>query len=685
MSFQDATQIDEALRSGSLGLRELYEIWERREPVSDPLAKKAGKSAFVSQSQIRWLQEQASILPAFTAQALEAGEYLLVCDVAREALWIEHAFSKEDRLHLNGLRINYARALARLGESDGALAQLSPLSAADLSTEVRAAGFELRGDLIWERARQQSEPAAQAQVLAEARHAYQDAVTSDPTRFNSHLGLAAVSQLLGAKTESTGVLMQLLRLIELREQVDGLTFASSLARANALVLLGRTQDAVLAYTQLALLADASTSKLADARYEAGLLGEATGQSPELFRGAFPPLQLLVFAGHLPDRSSHQNRFPAARTQAVRESIRAALETLGARAGLSAAAAGGDLLFLDELHRRNAVTHVVLPWSRGGFLETSVRPFDTDGGERETWESLFERALESATSVRELGQMYKPESDISLAYTTEVSAGMALLAAKAARLDVQPVVLWDGQPGGPGGTGEFVSFWRHRLGKEPVIISPFPESQRQSAVNVLIPHRPTERRTMRQEVKTMLFADIVGYSKLTEHVIPEFIEHFLGRVSQIAANTRNRPSSIKTWGDAICAVFDYAADAGDFALKVIQMIRDHHDDWLRLGLYWESVGEHGTVKHPLNIRIGLHTGPVFVHYDPVVNRLDYTGAQVSRAARIEPIARQGEVYASEEFAALMELAAEAAPNLPEGANSEADFSCEYAGTMNLAKD
>jgi class 3 adenylate cyclase len=332
-----------------------------------------------------------------------------------------------------------------------------------------------------------------------------------------------------------------------------------------------------------------------------------------------------------------------------------------------------------------VTHVVLPWARDEFLRTSVRPFDPQDGGAKRWEPIFERALESASSVRELGQMYRPESAVGLQYTTEVAAGIALLTAQAARLDVQPVALWDGRDGLPGGTGEFVSFWRTRLKREPVIIPFSPDQARRDGPVQIRSVRRTEQSTIRQEVKSMLFADIVGYSKLSEHVIPEYIEHFLRRLAQLTTGSRHAPICVNTWGDAIYAVFDYGTAAGNFALEIVQMIRDREADWLRLGLYWESAGPDGPVKHPLNIRVGLHTGPTFSHYDPVVSRLGFTGSEVSRAARIEPIARPGEAYVSEEFAALVELAAETERNSPHAQPDENGFTCEYAGSMHLAKD
>ena len=79
-----------------------------------------------------------------------------------------------------------------------------------------------------------------------------------------------------------------------------------------------------------------------------------------------------------------------------------------------------------------------------------------------------------------------------------------------------------------------------------------------------------------------------------------------------------------------------------------------------------------LPHQLSIRIGLHAGPVYVNFDPVVRQLTFTGAHVNRAARIEPVAAAGQIFASEEFAALA------------AAEEVKGFECDFVGTTELAK-
>jgi class 3 adenylate cyclase len=291
----------------------------------------------------------------------------------------------------------------------------------------------------------------------------------------------------------------------------------------------------------------------------------------------------------------------------------------------------------------------------------------------------------------------------------VPARLARPPARVSRLDLEPLVLWAGLHGrAPGGTASFVDFWRNQLRRDTlrVPMPRLPEAP-DPPVEIWGPARRSEQPTLHQEVKTMLFADIVGYSKLTEQVIPEFVSTFMTRVSQLAASSKHAPRSLNTWGDAVYAVFDYAKDAGRFALELTQMIQEGRDEWIAKGLYADHPTPDGGVERvPVNIRVGLHTGPVFMHYDPVVRRLSFTGAHVNRAARIEPVAKPGEVFASEEFAALAELGAEihrratasdgddpaaagVATSVADdddgtGGNAGPGFVCEYAGTKQLAK-
>src|SRR5256714_1229751 len=168
-----------------------------------------------------------------------------------------------------------------------------------------------------------------------------------------------------------------------------------------------------------------------------------------------------------------------------------------------------------------------------------------------------------------------------------------------------------------------------------------------------------RASGRQEIKAIMFADVVGYSKLPETVIPKYVAQFNQRVSRLMAESSSAPINVNTWGDGLFFVFNGVEDAGRFALDLRDLVLK--TDWMDLGL-----------PRNLSIRIGVHAGPVYVNFDPVVRQISFTGAHVSRAARIEPITHEGEVFASEEFAALA------------AADQSKGFSCDLVGTTALAK-
>lgn len=399
------------------------------------------------------------------------------------------------------------------------------------------------------------------------------------------------------------------------------------ARAVAALVAGDFDAAWVAYQALADHPGADTAHLAKARHLARHMARSAGLAMDRFDGAFPPLRLVVFSGHLPPRVDEN----------CRALIEAELEALGAGIGVASAAAGADLLFLDCLHARGGEFHLILPWSKEFFRETSVRSFGAP------WEGCFDKALAGAASVREIGEFAGPDSPVAWRYLLEVSAGIAMRIARTRHLDIVPLAVWDGKPGYPGGTAAFCDFWKSQLGIEPRVITPPAETSGAAVPSAAMrSHGRAQSEIIQQSVKSMLFVDVVGFSSLPESVMPRFIDHFLNRVSLVIAKSRHAPHTVNTWGDALYAVFDFVEDAGRFALELNEMVEGSAAEWEELGL------------GKLRIRTGLHAGPVFLHQDPIVRRLGFSGAHVNRAARIEPVADHGGILASEEFAALASI-------------------------------
>ena len=80
----------------------------------------------------------------------------------------------------------------------------------------------------------------------------------------------------------------------------------------------------------------------------------------------------------------------------------------------------------------------------------------------------------------------------------------------------------------------------------------------------------------------------------------------------------------------------------------------------------------TKSATLGIRLGMHYGPVYERLDPVLERTNVFGFHVSKAARIEPITPEGEIYVTDAAAAALAVEALDA------------FRCDYVGRVPLAK-
>ena len=150
-------------------------------------------------------------------------------------------------------------------------------------------------------------------------------------------------------------------------------------------------------------------------------------------------------------------------------------------------------------------------------------------------------------------------------------------------------------------------------------------------------------TAATSIRSMLFADIVGFSKLPDSVYGQFMQLFssgaAGILGQYGARVPN------TWGDALFAVFDNERDAA-LAASALQR-------WVR-ATRWHQRLQQPREKVKIRLRIGLHAGPVHHSHDAILQRETFMGRHTNLAARLEPIAEEGQIFVSGEFAALATL-------------------------------
>lgn len=137
--------------------------------------------------------------------------------------------------------------------------------------------------------------------------------------------------------------------------------------------------------------------------------------------------------------------------------------------------------------------------------------------------------------------------------------------------------------------------------------------------------------------------------------------------------RKQPVYVNTWGDAIFAVMDEAVGLAVYACTLLQVVLT--TPWAERGL-----------PEDLSVRIALDAGPTFEGSDPFTGKGHFYGSHVNRAARIEPIAIPGHVYARERFAALLmrEQLRTLGSQRSGGESARLPFTCHYVGTLLLAK-
>lgn len=388
------------------------------------------------------------------------------------------------------------------------------------------------------------------------------------------------------------------------------------------------------------------------------------QGQEWLDRCFEFPSVVVFSGHMIDAPGRTSpRFPPEREAEVREAIRRELLRVRAGFGYSSAACGGDIIFCECLLEMGAKVHLVLPCPVDAFKRQSVSFAGAD------WERRFHAVLGSATTcLIANASEYSAEgadraSSKTLVYANRIITGLAVLQAQALDFELRAIALWDGAPADRlGGTGNLVAEWKQRqLNSHIIPLNPGvpPEAILAAAEPAVAVAPGTKTPTVPQEIKAMAFAEIVNYKKIAEGQISAYIHEFKGAVARLIAESPGAPIVSESWGGSHYFVYDGLRDAAFFALELRDLVA--RTTW----------SEHG-LPADFGIRIVLHAGPVFAYVDPVMQRLTCIGAHVARAARINPITPQGQVYVSQEFAALC------------GAEGVADVSFEFLGRLPTAK-
>ncbi len=366
----------------------------------------------------------------------------------------------------------------------------------------------------------------------------------------------------------------------------------------------------------------------------------------------PPV--LVFTGNMIDGpDSRTPRFPAAIEEPVRNALKQHLAALKPTAVYGSAACGADILCLEAARELGCETHIVLPFPAVEFRRSSV---DFAGA---NWGKRFEQALAAADSVMIASDHRAGDSAASFDYANVILTGLGALRAEALDTSVRGLAVWDPRfKAIVGGAASLVTQWEQRA---MVVDHIDPHAFQDGPAPPAAPASGADDRTgvLKYEMRSLLFADAVGYSLLSEDQIAGFITGFLEAIAALNRRTVHAFEQVDTSGDGMYMVFRHAFDAGRYALELSALVRD-----------FDRKAWH--LPPDFDLRIALHAGPVHCTRDPITERKLYSGAHANRAARIEPITPPGQVYASSAFAAVA------------AATGARGLSLRYVGRIPLAK-
>lgn len=486
-------------------------------------------------------------------------------------------------------------------------------------------------------------------------------------------GINAARQtwLLGDRDQAQAIAQQILQ--SCRARITGPetardAFRHAVTLAESLLLTGAPDQAEAVYLEVKHQFSAHYAWLVEARSRLlPLVQHGFSAATGCLELIEPPVVLIGAGQPLDGPDGTAPRFPAGCEDPVRRAIQDQLDQLGVHIGYSSAGAGTDILFVEALLERDAEVHLVLPCAIEDFVQERV----AYAGPR--WERRFRRAIKLASSLTFATEEAYLGHQWLYRFNNQIIDGLARLRANLLGTEPYLLLVWDYGAGNAAGTAaDFMDHWpdiaRLRLIELDELRAAHPET-----LTDRLPVQATSpglRREPQRVPKTLLFADIQGFSKIKEEDLPG-LWTYLAEVRRRLESHCGAPDLVESWGDALYVVMNDARGLLQYAFHLQDSF--HTLDPAAYGL-----------PISLGLRVALHAGPVYAGIHPLTQRPIVYGNHVSRTARIEPITVPGHIYASQQFVALL-TAEESAYRTDQGLDTPPWYACEYVGVVQLAKN
>ncbi len=333
----------------------------------------------------------------------------------------------------------------------------------------------------------------------------------------------------------------------------------------------------------------------------------------------------IYCGHMFEAGSNAESALAAK-------IAAAIAQHKITIGYGPLACGADILIAEAILAAGGELNAVLPFAEEDFIAESV----VCGGEE--WRARYHACKSAAKATYFATSGAYVGDDNQFAYNTKLAMGLAALRAQEDGTEaIQLAVISDKfksySTTGLAGTVADIALWQ-ALDRETISIGAGDVPR-----NLTFPPKPEIGEGTRREIRSIIFADYKGFSRLGERELPLFMREVMGQIGKVLGDYGDHVEFRNTWGDAIYCVIDEPAQAASIALDLQAALAD-------------LPGELTPQGDEAGMRIGVHFGPVWVGTDRITgNRLWY-GGEVNKTARIEPVTPVGGVYCTEAFAAAL---------------------------------
>ncbi|HEU0309920.1 MAG TPA: adenylate/guanylate cyclase domain-containing protein [Sphingomicrobium sp.] len=560
--------------------------------------------------------------------ALGSGDMFALFERTRSA--VEQYPDDPDARYLQAL------AMARLGDPNAALRIYERNRVEEIGTEDAVA---LKGRLFKDLAVRATGP-KQVQLFRQSSQAYQRAHHLSDGYF-SGINAATTSLLAGDTATARRLAMAIGERPDVAEPRDYYAAASG---AEAMLVRGEVDQAIALFAAARGRPDASPGMIASTARQVALITkcfEIPGDRRQALLASIRPSPVIHFCGHM-FRAGWEVEGQLA------EAIDAILDQTEALIAYGPLACGADILIAEAILARGGELHAVMPFAEEDFLRTSVCLGGPD------WEPRYIRARDAAASVTFATQIQNVDDDELFAYCSKLVMGLARLRAEIMQTEAFQLAVWDGKPpNGVAGTAADCAEWARQGGTTHIV--PIPKER--PPLDFVALSDPEKR--PRWALRSMLFADFAGFSRLDEEHLSQFLEVVMGRIAKVLDRHSDSVLCRNSWGDAVFVVIATPEEAARIALEIQSELNPKLLQ--EIGLPAED-----------GMRISLHHGPIFEHFDAVQGARTFYGTEVTVAARIEPRVPVGAIFTTQPFAAMIE-------------SDRNNYNFEYVGQMDLAKN